>query len=109
VDALGQERSEAEKSLISTDDLRLERCLDAPAAPRQGTDRAPTGSLDLRLTIRRGKVKLVTASAVDPGLEWITPCLQRQLAAHEWPVDKDVLDVHIELGLPGEMDRGAAP
>lgn len=106
---LGPVRSVAEKALVSPGDLHLDRCLDAVPAPRVDTDRAPTGSLELRLTVRRGKVKLVTANSVDPGLEWLTPCLSRELASQSWPVKKGEFDLPIQLGLPGEQDRGAAP
>ncbi len=106
---LGPVRSVAEKALIAPGELRVSHCLDVASAPAVDNGSMPTGALQLRVTVRRGKVKLVTATSVDPGLEWLAPCLTRQLAEHTWPVKRGELDVPIELGLPGELDRGGAP
>lgn len=101
--------SVAHKEVVGIGELELSPCVARAAAVPVQPPVATGGAVELRVTLKRGKVRLVTTTTVDEGLEWLTPCLERQLAAHSWPLKQGVLDVPVTLGAPGEMDRGTAP
>ncbi len=44
-----------------------------------------SGALTVRLVLRRHRVSVVTVSETDPGLAWMTPCVERELTSMEWP------------------------
>lgn len=99
----------AQKEVLGVGELELTSCIAGAASAPVQPARATSGAVELRVTLKRGKVRLVTATTVDPGLEWLAPCLERQLAAHAWPLKQGVLRVPVTLGLPGERDQGMAP
>lgn len=107
--AVGPVLNVAQKEIIGVGTLELAPCVAVAASAPAQPARATAGAVELRVTLKRGQVRLVTATTVDPGLEWVAPCLERQLAAHAWPLDRGVLKVPITLGAPGEQDRGTAP
>ncbi len=73
----------------------------AASAPPPTRDVGPTdGQVTLQLTFRRGKLALVSATRVDTGLSWATPCLKRELAAVDWPIRKGTAELPITIHRP---------
>jgi hypothetical protein len=106
---VGPVTSVARKEVVGIGELELSPCV-ATAAPMQAQKPVATaGAVALRVTLKRGEVRLVTTTSVDPGLEWLTPCLERRITAHSWPVQQGVFDIPVTLGGPGELDRSGAP
>jgi hypothetical protein len=56
----------------------------------------PAGEVAFKVVVNRKGVKAVTTSSVEPGLEWITPCLERELAAFSWE-KKGKFDVNVTV------------
>ena len=73
--------------------LTLNRCAPLPAHLHTPANRPEDGRVLLQLKLRKGKATLVTVTEVDKGLDWLTPCLERELAAVEWPIRKAKLEV----------------
>lgn len=64
---------------------RLVNCFDQQR-PDQGPTTLPPGEvLGAKIEIRKGKTRLVTFTTVPQGLEWTTPCLERELVSVAWP------------------------
>lgn len=72
---------------IDPGELHLQTCLQTtqPTPPTPAAPQVADGQIQLQVTIRRGQVKVVTTTSVSQGLEWMTPCLERRLAAWQWP------------------------
>lgn len=56
----------------------------------------PAGELAFKVVVNRKGVKAVTTASVAPGLEWLTPCLERELAAFSWD-DKGKFEVNVTV------------
>ena len=95
---------------IEVGPIRFERTIDAPPPPLSFdvciapsvVDRGPVtlpvdGRVLLQIKLRRGKAALVTAAEVAAGLEWLTPCLSRELAAVEWPVRRGTAQIPVHV------------
>lgn len=93
--AVGPIESVAYKERVQLKGLALDTCLEAPQLPV--TSAPGGGQLVLEVVLRRGKASVVTVASVDPGLEWLTPCLKRELAAYEWPVKQGKLAVPVTV------------
>ena len=62
-------------------------CAVPPVAANRTVGTNPAdGRVLLNIQVRRGKVSLVTVAEAASGLDWLTPCLQRELSAVTWPV-----------------------
>lgn len=77
--------------------LRLGSCIEALPAPRRGPAWQSDQALMVQLRLKRGRARLVTVSDVPKGLEPLRPCLERELAAVEWPVKRGTLEVPVVL------------
>ena len=79
-----------------TPGLTLTACSVPPPPALAGTP--PSGVLSFSVVVRRGEVKVVTSAPVDPSLEWLSPCLERELASHEWDRGRHEVEVRVEPG-----------
>lgn len=84
---------------------RMQACASTPMpAVSQGKPGAlPTGQITFQVRLRRGKATLAVASTTEPGLEWITPCLERVLVDVAWPMRRGAFEV------PVVVEPAAAP
>jgi hypothetical protein len=92
--SVGTIESVIHKERVEPRSLELAPCATLPA------ERAPNpaaGTLVLQVVVRKGRADLVTVASADPGVEWLVPCLQRQLATVEWPTKKDTVTVPVTV------------
>jgi len=75
-------------------DLRV--CAAQPPPPQVALP-AEAAAMTFQIVLRRDRVRLVTVSEAEPGLEWLTPCLERELASFEWPWRRGKYDVTLEV------------
>lgn len=80
----------------------------APTPPLAARSSPPDGQLVFQLTFRKGRVELVTVAHTEPHLDWLTPCLKRELAHVEWEIRKGKAEVPVHVVLPW-TDPGAIP
>jgi len=87
--------------------LQLNTCLTgpSPSQPEPAANDPIGGEVRLQVTIRRGQAKLVTTTSVSSGLEWLTPCLERQLAEWTWPIGRARLEVQVPVEKADEEDK----
>ncbi|MCB9763680.1 MAG: hypothetical protein H6739_28180 [Alphaproteobacteria bacterium] len=87
--------------------LHLDACLTQPPAAAKGPKVTswPSGQVVLQVKVRRGAVTVVTTSSTDPGLEWLQPCLERELAEVTWPVQRGELEVPLEVEAATPEDK----
>lgn len=57
----------------------------------------PTGEITFQITVRRGKASLAVANTTEPGLEWIEPCLQKELVHVDWRVRRGEFQVPVMI------------
>lgn len=100
--AVGPVESVTYKERVQHEGLALDTCLEAPQLP--ATTAAGGGQLVLEVVLKRGKVSVVSVASVDPGLEWLTPCLKRELATYQWPVERGKLAVPVSVA-PAPEDQ----
>lgn len=92
--SLGTIESVIHKERVEPRSLELAPCATLPP------ERAPNpaaGTLVLQVVVRKGRADFVTVASADPGVEWLAPCLQRQLATVEWPTKRDTVTVPVTL------------
>ncbi len=80
-------------------DIELAACAASAPPPTRGVG-PMDGQVTLQLTFRRGKLSLVSATHVDTGLAWATPCLKRELAAVEWSIRKGTAELPVTITRP---------
>ena len=83
--------------------LHLDRCVAGPRhASPSATPQVQTGAARLQVVLRRGQVKVVTTTSISEGLEWMAPCLERQLAEWSWPVKRGRFAVPLTVEPTGD-------
>ena len=81
-------------------DLTFDTCAAlAPSTPLSARTGIEDGQVRLQLTFRKGKVSLVTVTETQPSLDWVTPCLKRELAAVEWDIKKGRAEVPVTVSM----------
>ena len=90
------QRSFAIVSQETVPGLDLRVCA-AQSPPPRAAPPAETAALTFQVVLRRDRVRAVTLSDVEPGLEWLTPCLERELTSFEWPWRRGKHDVTLEV------------
>lgn len=101
--AFGPVVSEARVTAPDPADLRLGPCIEKlPPPPALSEDSA----LMLQVRIRRGRARIVTAADVAPGLEPLTPCLERELLRVDWGVKKADVELPVTVAPVASDDEG---
>lgn len=78
--------------------LSFDRCIAmTPPASAAGRTNPPDGQLVFQIKIRRGRIAVSSLASADQGLDFLTPCLQRELAAVEWPVKRAKGEVEVTI------------
>lgn len=79
--------------------LTFDRCVGlTPPGSMSGRTNPPDGQLVFQVKIRKGKVALSSVASSSTGLDFVTPCLQRELASVEWPVKRAEGEIHVQVG-----------
>lgn len=77
--------------------LDFDACAVTPSAPRTARTGMEDGQVRLQLTFKKGRISLVTVTETSPSLDWVTPCLKRELAAVEWEIKKGRAEVPVTV------------
>lgn len=100
--ALGTIRTEAVFTPPDPRQLALGTCLQALPPMTIDADQTIDNALLLQVRVRRGRARLVTVAHVNPGLEPMAPCLERELYRIDWGVKKADLEVPVTITPTGE-------
>lgn len=94
---VGTVESESVRVALVPHEAHLQACAQSarPEVSPGKPGALPTGEITFRITVRRGKATLSVDSTTAPGLEWIEPCLQKELVHVEWPVRRGAFQVPV--------------